>query len=63
MSQAPHTIELDEHLKEVVQAVSSAVIWAMPHTKDPKVADKAILDCKEILDAVMERKVSEWLEV
>jgi len=45
----------------VVQAVTSAVNWAMPHTKDPKVADKAILDCKEILDTVMEGKVSEWL--
>jgi len=61
MTQAPHTIELDEHLKEVVQAITSAVNWAMPHTKDPKVADQAILDCKEILDTVMEGKVSEWL--
>jgi len=62
MSQAPHTIELDEHLKEVVQALNSAVNWAMPHTKDPGGADKAIRDSKEILDTVMEGKVSEWLE-
>jgi len=62
MSQAPHTVELDEHFKEVVQALSSAVNWAMPHTKDSDVADKAIHDCKEILDTVMEGKVSEWLE-
>lgn len=59
MSQAPHAIELDEHLEEVIRAVTSAVNWAMPHTKDPKVADKAILNCKEILDTVMEGKVSE----
>ena len=62
MSQAPRTVELDEHLKEVVQALNGAVNWAMPHTKDPKVADKAIQDCKEILDTVMEGKVSEWLD-
>ena len=62
MSQAPHTVELDEHIKEVVQALSSAVNWAMPHTKDLEIADKAIRDCKEILDTVMEGKVSEWLE-
>ncbi len=62
MSQAPHTIELDEHLKEVLQALNSAVNWAMPHTKDPGGADKAIRDSKEILDTVMEGKVSEWLE-
>ncbi len=63
MSQAPHTIELDEHLKEVVQALNSAVNWAMPHTKDSDVANKAIHNCKEILDTVMEGKVSEWLDL
>lgn len=62
MSQSPHTNEMDEHLKEVVQALNSAVNWAMPHTKDPAIADKAIQDCKEILDTVMEGKVSEWLD-
>ena len=61
MSQALHTEELDEHLKEVVHALHSAVNWAMPHVSDPKVADRAIQDCKEILDTVMEGKVSEWL--
>ncbi len=61
MTQAPHTEELDEHLKEVVHALHSAVNWAMPHVSDPKVADRAIQDCKEILDTVMEGKVSEWL--
>ena len=34
----------------------------MPHLKDdPKVVDKAIADCKEILDVVMEGNVKEWL--
>jgi hypothetical protein len=58
MSQAPHTVELDEHLKEVVQALSSAVNWAMPHTKDPDGADKAIQDCKEILACSPKNKTS-----
>jgi hypothetical protein len=62
MPQAPHTVELDEHLKEVVQALHGAVNWAMPHVGDPKVVDMAIRDCKEILDVVLEGKVSEWLK-
>ena len=63
MPQAPHTVELDEHLKDVIQAVHRAVNWAMPHLKDdPKIVDKAIQDCKEMLDVVMEGKVSEWVE-
>ncbi|MFQ5849963.1 MAG: hypothetical protein ACE5JU_05165 [Candidatus Binatia bacterium] len=60
--QAPNTEELDEHLKEVVNALHGAVNWAMPYLSDPKIADKAIKDCKEILDVVMEGKVSEWLK-
>lgn len=62
MPQAPHTEELDEYMKDVVQGVHRAVNWAMPHLDDPKVVDKAIQDCKEMLDVVMEGKVSEWLE-
>ncbi len=60
--QAPNTEVLDEHLKEVVTALTSAVNWAMPHLKEPKIVDKAIHDCQEILDVVMEGKVSEWLD-
>ena len=62
MDKAPNTEALDEHLKEVIQALHGAVNWAMPHLNDPKVTDKAIADCKEILDVLMEGKVSEWLE-
>ena len=62
MEKAPNTDELDEHMKEVVNALNGAVNKAMPHLKDdPKVVDKAIQDCKEILDVIMEGKVSEWL--
>jgi len=62
MPQAPDTEALDEHLKDVVQALHGAVNWAMPHLNDPKIVDKAIQDCKEILDVVIEGKVSEWLK-
>lgn len=62
MAQAPHTAELDEHLKEVVAALHQAVNYGLPHVNEPEVVDKAIEDCKEVLDVVMEGKVSEWVE-
>ncbi len=62
MPMAPNTEELDAHLKDVVTALHGAVNWAMPHMNDPKIVDKAIQDCKEILDVVLEGKVSEWLK-
>ena len=62
MPQAPNNEALDEHLKDVVQALHGAINWAMPHMNDPKIVDKAIQDCKEILDVVIEGKVSEWLK-
>jgi hypothetical protein len=63
MGQAPNTEPLDEQLKDFIQALHNAVSWAMPHIKDdPKTVDKAIQDCKEILDVVMEGNVSEWLK-
>jgi len=62
MSQAPNTEALDEHLKTIILALHSAVNWAMPHLKDPKIVDQAVQDCKEILDVVIEGNVSEWLK-
>jgi len=62
MAQAPHTVELDDHLKEVVDALHRAVSYGLPHTNEPEIVDKAIADCKEVLDVVMEGKVSEWIE-
>ena len=62
MAQAPHTVELDEHLKEVVAALHQAVNYGLPHVNEPEVVDKAIEDCKEVLDVVMEGKVSEWIQ-
>jgi hypothetical protein len=63
MPQAPNTEALDEQLKDFIQGLHNAVNRAMPHIKDdPKTVDKAIGDCKEILDVVMEGNVSEWLK-
>ena len=62
MEAAPNTEALDEQFKEFIQALKSAVSSAMPHLKDdPKAVDKALSDCKEILDVVMEGNVKEWL--
>jgi hypothetical protein len=62
MAQAPHTAELDDHLKEVVAALHQAVNYALPHVKEPEIVDKALANCKDILDDVMEGKVSEWIQ-
>lgn len=62
MEVAPNTEALDQQFKEFIQALKSAVNSAMPHLKDdPQTVDKAIADCKEILDVVMEGNVKEWL--
>ena len=61
MGQVANAEKLDEHLKEVVHALHGAVSWGLSHQKEDKLVDKAIHDCKEILDVIMEGKVSEWL--
>jgi hypothetical protein len=61
MQTAPNTEALDQQFKEFIQALKGAVNSAMPHLKDdPQIVDKAIADCKEILDVVMEGNVKEW---
>ena len=60
--QAPNTQALDDHMKDMIMGLQRAVSAAIPHIKDdPKIVDKAIDDCKEILDVVIEGKVEEWL--
>ena len=60
--QAPNTQALDDHMKDMITALQRAVGTAIPHIKDdPKIVDKAIDDCKEILDVVIEGHVEEWL--
>ncbi|MDH3443927.1 MAG: hypothetical protein OEN50_08400 [Deltaproteobacteria bacterium] len=62
MEAAPNTDALDEQFKEFIQALKGAVNSAMPHLKDDsKAVDKAISDCKEILDVVLEGNVKEWV--
>jgi hypothetical protein len=58
---APNTEQLDAHLQEVVRALHGAVKQGVGHTNDPKVVDKAIEDCKEMLDVIMAGKVEEWV--
>ncbi|MGH7796069.1 MAG: hypothetical protein ACREQ2_14450 [Candidatus Binatia bacterium] len=58
---APNTEKLDEHLKAVVQALHGAVKQGIPHVKEPEIVDKAVADCKEILDEIMKGDVKEWL--
>ena len=57
----PDTHKMDEHLLEVVRALHGAVKQGVSHKDDAKVMDKAITDCKEILDEVMKGNVKEWL--
>jgi hypothetical protein len=58
---ASNTEALDEHLLEVVRALHGAVKQGVSHSKDPKVMDNAIRDCKEILEVIMAGDVKEWL--
>ena len=53
--------KMDDHLRAIVQALHGAVKQGIPHVKEPKIVDKAIADCKEILDEIMAGKVDEWL--
>ena len=60
--QAPNTQALDDQLRDMIVGLQHAVAAAIPHIKDdPKIVDKAIGDCKEILDVVIEGNVQEWL--
>jgi hypothetical protein len=58
---APNTEKMDEHLLEVVRALHGAVKQGLSHSKEDKVMDAAIKDCKEILDVIMAGNVKEWL--
>jgi hypothetical protein len=61
MQPAPNTDALDQQFKEFIQGLKGAVSSALPHLKDdPKLVDKAIADCEEILGVVMEGNTKEW---
>jgi len=60
---APNTYKLDEYLKDMIQAVYSATSVGVSHVKDdPKAVERALADCAEVLNTVMEGKVDEWVE-
>jgi hypothetical protein len=44
-----------------VRALHGAVKQGVSHKDDTKIMDKAIGDCKEILDVIMKGDVQEWL--
>jgi hypothetical protein len=59
---APNTYKLDEYLKDIIQAVYSASSVGVSHVKDdPSAVDRALGDCEEVLDTIMEGKVEEWI--
>ena len=59
---APNMEKLDEYLKDVIQAVYGACASGMNHLKDDeKAVDRALDDCEEVLGAVMEGHVEEWV--
>ena len=62
MPQTPNYIELDEHLKECIAALKGAANQGIVNIKDEKTVEQALQDCQEVLDMVMEGKISEWLE-
>ena len=59
---APNTYEMDEYLKDMIQAVYSACTTASAHLKDDEATvDRALEDCEEVLNMVMEGRVEEWV--
>ena len=56
----PKLVELDEHLAEVAKALQSAVTYGMAHRDQPEAVEKTTLDCKDLLDQVMDAKILDW---
>ncbi len=53
-------VELDKHLSDVVKSVQAGVTWGMSHRDDPEALKKALADCKEVIDEVMDASVLSW---
>jgi hypothetical protein len=56
----PKLEELDAHLLQVVQSLQSAVQWGMAHRDDPQALKKTIMDCKDLIDEVMDATILNW---
>ena len=53
---------LDSYLTEVVRTLQDAVTQGTRRLEDdPSATDRALADCREILDSVMEGNVREWV--
>ena len=64
MPNEPTAIEepLDKFLIDVVRTLMTASARGLAVVdKDPATADKALHDCKEILDVIMAGHVQEWI--
>ena len=58
----PHTVPLDDYLKDMIYAVYGACGQAVAHLKDDeKTVDQALDDCEEVLGTIMAGKVDDWL--
>ncbi|HVA23783.1 MAG TPA: hypothetical protein VMW62_05255 [Chloroflexota bacterium] len=52
--------EVDAHLVQVVEALQSAVQWGMAHRDDQAALKKTVLDCKDLIDEVMDATILNW---
>ncbi|HLQ32233.1 MAG TPA: hypothetical protein VK457_06060 [Chloroflexota bacterium] len=56
----PKLEEVDAHLLQVVEALQSAVQWGMAHREDQEALKKTVLDCKDLIDEVMDATILNW---
>jgi len=56
----PKLEEVDAHLLQVVEALQSAVQWGMAHREDQGALKKTVLDCKDLIDEVMDATILNW---
>ena len=58
----PFAHALDEFLHDVVRALHAAVNRGVASAKtDPAQTDRALADCKDMIETVMAGQVEEWL--
>lgn len=60
MAVDPKMEELDKNLVQVVQSLQNAVQWGMAHRDDQAALKKTIVECKELIDEVMEANILDW---
>ncbi len=60
MAVDPKMEELDKNLLQVVQSLQTAVQWGMSHRDDREALKKTIVECKEMIDEVMDANILNW---